>query len=30
VLYMRFETSDPLVADLLERHTERLTKRPTG
>jgi hypothetical protein len=30
VLYMRFETSDPLVADILERHTERLTKRPTG
>jgi hypothetical protein len=30
VLYLRFETSDPMVADLLERHTERLTKRPIG
>jgi serine/threonine protein kinase len=28
ILYLRFETSDPMVADLLERHTERLTKRP--
>lgn len=28
MLYLRFETSDPMVADLLERHTERLTKRP--
>ena len=29
VLFLRFETSDPMVADLLERHTERLTKRPS-
>jgi hypothetical protein len=28
ILYLRFETSDPMVADLLERHTSRMTKRP--
>jgi hypothetical protein len=28
VLFLRFETSDPMVAALLEQHTERLTKRP--
>ena len=28
VLFLRFETSDPMVADLLERHAERLTQRP--
>jgi hypothetical protein len=28
ILYLRFETSDPVVADLLERHTSRMTKRP--
>jgi hypothetical protein len=30
VLYLPFETSDPMVAELLERHTERLTKHPSG
>ena len=29
VLYLPFETSDPLVAEVLEQHTERFTKRPT-
>ena len=28
ILYLRFETSDPMVADLLERHASRQTKRP--
>ena len=28
ILYLRFETSDPMVADLLERHTSRITRRP--
>lgn len=28
ILYLRFETSDPMLADLLERHTSRMTKRP--
>ncbi len=27
VSYLRFETSDPLLADLLDRHTERLARR---
>jgi hypothetical protein len=28
LLFLRFETSDPQLADLLERHTSRMTKRP--
>ena len=28
IMYLRFETSDPLLADLLDRHTSRMTKRP--
>jgi hypothetical protein len=28
LLFLRFETSDPMLADLLERHTSRMTKRP--